>query len=91
MARITLAARVDALAATVEKLATVVAAQAAVPAGAPTVVVASSPIARHIGPSGKPDGREHPCTATPPCGRMLRSPKSAASHDPAQPHWHGAA
>lgn len=59
--------------------------------------VASAPVKAkvaqptHVGPSGKLDGREHPCTADGGCGRLLRSPKSAASHDPASEHWHAAA
>ena len=75
-AKPTLEARLDALARTVATLATTV--SALVPTSAPAVVKAESPV--HVGPSGKPDGRIFPCTATPACGRMLRSEGRAAIH-----------
>jgi hypothetical protein len=43
---------------------------------APAQPVASA----HVGPSGKRDGREFPCTATPACTRSLRSAARAAVH-----------
>jgi hypothetical protein len=66
MASPTLTQRLDALTALVERLAPAVAAPVA-----PTA---------HVGPSGKPDGRRFPCTASPACGRLLRSAKRAAIH-----------
>ena len=59
-------ARVDALEAT---------------AGRAAVSAPAAPaVETHIGQSGKPDGRIHPCTAVPPCTRTLRSEKRAAIH-----------
>ena len=58
------------------------------PKGAPVTVAAASPV--HVGPSGKPDGRQYPCTAPEPCSYIAKSPASAASHDPAAGKWHGA-
>jgi hypothetical protein len=61
--------------------AMIAAAQA--PTGKPAQVAASSTVVRgtHIGPSGKPDGRDFVCTvAGEECGAYFRSADRAAVH-----------
>ena len=60
---------------------------------APATSAAAAPKARTFATKAeRAAGDGFPCTAAEPCGRAdLRTPKSAASHDATQPHWHNAA
>lgn len=77
MARASLSAPEIAALKSLAAIAPALVAAATVPTGAPVALPA---LDQHIGPSGKPDGRRFACTATKPCGRLLRSAARAGIH-----------
>lgn len=74
MAKLTLAARVDALTTIVDQLATAVLTLVEAPAPEPKAETVVGPVER------SKDGRDFECTAPDACGRKLRSAKRASIH-----------